>query len=73
MWDVDKGHYFKELRRKAGFSQIELAKAMDYRTKQPIFYVESGRQEPSPKFRIKALKCFEQRIPDIELSDIFLD
>lgn len=73
MWNVVKGQHFKMLRRRAGFSQIELAKTMGYKTKQPIFYVESGRQEPSPKFRITALKCFQERMPNIKLSDIFLD
>ena len=73
MWDVAKGQYFQKLRRKAGFSQTELARAMGYRTKQAVFYVESGRQEPSPKFRIKALECFQKRVPKIKISDIFLD
>ncbi|TET54049.1 MAG: XRE family transcriptional regulator [Actinobacteria bacterium] len=73
MWNVEKGRHFKELRKKAGFSQKELARAMGYSTKQPMFYVESGRQEPSPKFRVKALKCFRERMPNVQLSDIFLD
>ena len=73
MWDVVKGQHFKKLRRKTGFSQIQLAKAMGYSTKQVIFYVESGRQEPTPKFRTQALKSFRKRMPNLKLGDIFLD
>ncbi len=74
MWNTGHGKHFSKRRREAGFNQFELAEAMGYRTKQPIYFVESGRQNPSPAFRTQALRVFKEILGEsLTMADIFLD
>ena len=75
MWSKQHGKHFKKIRRQAGFStQLELAESMGYKTKQVIYLVESGRQDPTGTFRTQALSAFQDRLGgSLEMTDIFLD
>lgn len=61
---------FRAQRIRAGFTQKELAQRMGI-NRTTIYLVETGKQEPSPRFRRQALEILSQIIPDLTMDDLF--
>jgi|Deesub1362A_J573_1020465.scaffolds.fasta_scaffold32185_2 DNA-binding XRE family transcriptional regulator len=73
MWTKEAGQHLKKMRELAGYTQKELAKAIGYKSEKIISLVETGKREPSGKFRGRVLKAIRKKLRWVEMRDIFLD